>query len=110
MAGSRHQALEECKNAGPGTVGAVIARILSSTALAWTVKYEVASGDIGSFYHRPEIKAILRSPWSDNNLRELSRRETLFYQTQSGVAGAIGQALSEDGRFYALRIARDHLF
>ena len=108
--GSRQQALAECQNAGPGTVGAVIARILTTTALSWTVKYEVASGDIGSFYGRPEINAILRSSWTDANLRELSVRETNFFRTQPGMAGFVGQMLSEDNRYRALKTARDTMF
>ena len=108
--GSRHQALAICQSAGPGTVGAVIARILSTTVFSWTVKYEIASGDIGAFYGRPAIKAILRSAWTDSNLLELSRRETIFYQTQSGNAGRVGRLLSANARFMALQAARDRLF
>lgn len=108
--GSRHIALRECENAGPGTVGAVIARILTLPVLSLTVKYEIASDGIGAFYQRPEIRAILRSYWTDPNLRELSRLESAFYRTQGGSAGFVGRMLGEEERFIALRAARDHLF
>lgn len=108
--GSRHQALAICRSAGPHTVGAVIARILTSPAVNWTVRYELASGDIGAFYSRPDIRAIINSPWTDDNLRELARRETLFFHTQSGSAGVVGQLLGENGRFNILQMARDYLF
>lgn len=108
--GSRHIALRECENAGPGTVGAVIARILKTPVLSLTVKYEIASDGIGSFYQQPEIRAILRSYWTDHNLHDQAKRETEFYRTKSGTAGFVGRLLTEDERFYALRAARDHLF
>ena len=108
--GSRHQALLECQKAGPGTVGAIIARILTMPGVSLTVKYEIASGDIGAFYARPQIGAILQSPWTDANLRELAMRETIFYQSQPGMAGFVGQLLGEDGRLAALKAARSTLF
>lgn len=110
LSGSRHLALQECKHSGPGTVGAVIARILELPGLSLTVKYEVASGDIGAFYGRPEIKALLRSPWTDANLRDLAVRETAFFRTQSGSAGFVGQLLDEDQRVWLLQKARNNLF
>jgi len=108
--GSRQLALLECQKAGPGTVGAIIAKILTMPGISLTVKYEIASGDIGAFYQQPQIRAILQSPWSDANLRELAVRETQFYRTQPGTAGFVGQLLGEDGRFVALKAARNTLF
>ncbi len=105
--GSRQQALNECQQAGPGTVGSVIASILTMPIISLTVRYEIASGDIGQFYQRPDIKAILRSPSTDANLRELATRETLFFRTQTGSAGAAGQLLDEEQRVWLLKRARD---
>ena len=110
LIGSRHLALLECQKAAPGTVGAIIARILTMPGIWLTVKYEVASGDIGPFYARPETRAILQSPWSDANLRELAMRETQFYRTQGGSAGFLGQLVPEEGRYQALKLARNTLF
>jgi hypothetical protein len=109
-AGSRHIALQECEAAGPGTVGAVIAAILKSKALAWMVKYEIASAGIGTFYQRQDIRVILRSSWTDANLHTLSVHETEFYRTQPGSAGVVGRLLGADERYFALRMARDHMF
>ncbi len=108
--GSRQLALLESQKAGPGTVGAIIAKILTMPGVSLTVKYEVASGDIGAFYGRPQIGAILQSPWTNANLREMAMRETHFYRTQPGMAGFVGQLLGEDGRFEALKAARNILF
>lgn len=107
---SRQRALNECEKAGPSTVGAVIARILNLPGVSLSVRLDVASGDIGSFYARPEINAILRSPWTDANLRELAVRETNFFRTQPGWAGWVGKALDEDNRFWLLKNARNTLF
>lgn len=108
--GSRHIALLECQKAGPGTVGAVIARILTMPGIWLTVRYEIASGDIGAFYQQPQIRAILQSPWSDANLLELATRETHFFRTQPGMAGFVGTMLNEEDRFRALKAARNNLF
>lgn len=108
--GSRQTALRECESAGPGTVGAVIAKILNLPIMSLTVKYEIASDGIGAFYQRPEIRVLLRSYWTDANLRELARVETEFYKTQTGSAGVVGRIMTAEGRFIGLREARDRLF
>ncbi len=91
----RERALQATREAPPGSVGAAINVPLAAVTHGVGVGGWCA-GKVGDFYESE--RSLLNSPATRQNVDTFARRETDFFQSQTGCAGLVGSAMSAQTR------------